>query len=69
MIDFQFTVKPEHIGIVPKITDFIKKHSTKPILEIVETKDGTIFMLEIDEQNQFIIFDQDLKVSFPYIFN
>ncbi|GEP52822.1 hypothetical protein FNO01nite_34940 [Flavobacterium noncentrifugens] len=69
MIDYQFTVAPEYIGIVPKITDFIKKHSTKPTVNIIETKDGTVFILEIDEQYQFNIFDQDLKVSFPYIFS
>jgi len=68
MADYQFTIKPEHEQFVPKVKSYIKAGGVTCKWTTHDTKDGTVFLMEFKEQYQANKFDQDLKVSFPYLF-
>jgi uncharacterized protein YjcR len=68
MVDYQFTIKPEHEQFISRIEAFIKAGAVKGNYEIIETKDGTTIMMEFAEQYQANKFDHDLKTTYPYLF-
>ena len=68
MADYQFTIKPEHEQYVQRVNSFIKAEAVTGEWNTLKTKDGTIFLMEFNEQYQVNKFDQDLKATFPYLF-
>lgn len=68
MPNYQFTIKPEHKQYVPRVESFIKAGAVIGEWNTLDTKDGTVFLMEFEEQYQVNQFDQDLKISFPYLF-
>ncbi|MGV3459066.1 MAG: hypothetical protein ACO1N9_01300 [Flavobacterium sp.] len=68
MVDYQFTIKPEHEQFIYRIEAFIKTGAVAGSYEIIKTKDGTILMMEFEEQYQANKFDYDLKSNYPYLF-
>jgi hypothetical protein len=68
MYDYQLTVPDEFEAFILGIKLSIRQLNPVPKYQIEETKDGTIFFIEFEQQNKLDSFDNDMRSNFPVLF-
>jgi hypothetical protein len=68
MYDYQIIVPYEFEASVLGIKLSIRQLKLVRKCQIEETKDGKIFFLEFEQQNQLDSFDNEMKLYFPFLF-